>query len=1254
MPGGFVFIRTALMVLFFISSTTSRAQSGPAQEVIAVAKSWTQVINSSDLLPEARHECGFVEFGGKLYLIGGRGNRALNIFNPDTKTWSTGAPVPANKELHHFQAVVFQNKIYVIGAFTHWFPEEKPVGDIYIYDPLINRWSVKVNAIPADRRRGATGAVVHNNLIYIVGGIINGHTDGWVNWTDSYNPVTGEWLRLADAPHERDHFTAAVLNGKLYAAAGRKTGFTSLLGDTEAAVDEYDFETNTWRTLPQASDIPTPRAGVAGVVIDNQLLVAGGESNANGAHPEVELFDPVKGSWSELPSLLTGRHGTQAALYKGSAYVASGWGYLTETYADELLSQESINLIEETAEASPALLKPLPNISVKADVTEKTLALAGYFNDDEGAGKLTYTVTRVSNASIVTSTFVSADTISIRLQPAKTGNSAIKIRATDGDGFFVEDEFVITVVPPLPAPPKIDEPLKDKKVPVNTPVFDIDLSDVFIDDMPFDSLELTIQHISDSTVLSKAVIAGNNLRLNLPENRLGNTNITIRAMDKDSLFVEDIVNVQIITKTQTIPTVKTPLTDIKQKVNYPGKIISLNNIFEDDQQDLSFDVVSNSNTELVSAVIDNDSLSLIVTPDLTGQSLITVRATDGEGQYVEESLTVMIYQPDSVPVFAVRINSGGKDIIKNGLQWSADKYFSGGETYTEPLPIDSTDFPELYQSERYGNFGYAVPVPNGSYNVKLHFAEIYWKEKEERVFKVSIEGAEDALNNFDIIASAGGAQKSLVISLDSIQVKDDSLNLDFSGITDNAKISAIEISSPELMKINNPPYVSLAIPDQFMEYGEAKKDINIYKVFYDDDGISGLKLSVDSISDSSIISSAVITGVTLKLDAVEGKSGKVKMRLKATDNGGLTATEEFTLTIGEPLPEAPVVNIPLKDLTVGVNATLPAIALDSVFKDNRGFAQLTLRVKKNSNPAIVTSAVIKNGKLSLVLGRNRTGRSVVTISATDIDGLFAEDEFVVTITPPDTVISTHLRINTGGTTEVLEEKVWEEDQYFAGGTSYAHTESIQRGENNVDGTERFGDFSYNIPVPRGSYTVRLYFKELYWTAVGQRIFNIDVESKQQRLTNFDIVKKAGGAEKLFIQEFRDVNVNDSTLDIGFTSVINNAQVAAIEIITTQIVATRTIPVDSSNLRVAGAGSFKIYPNPVNTGSITMMLPSGYKGDKLELTIYSTNGSLVYRVAKLAPAAKQVTVSLPAGISKGTYMVKLREGAEVYISRIVVQ
>ena len=38
-----------------------------------------------------------------------------------------------------------------------------------------------------------------------------GHAGGFVNWLDEYNPTTGEWKSLPDAPHARDHFHAAVV-----------------------------------------------------------------------------------------------------------------------------------------------------------------------------------------------------------------------------------------------------------------------------------------------------------------------------------------------------------------------------------------------------------------------------------------------------------------------------------------------------------------------------------------------------------------------------------------------------------------------------------------------------------------------------------------------------------------------------------------------------------------------------------------------------------------------------------------------------------------------------------------------------------------------------------------------------------------------------------------------------------------------------------------------------------------------------------
>jgi hypothetical protein len=54
--------------------------------------------------------------------------------------------------------------------------------------------------------------------------------------------------------------------------------------------------------------------------------------------------------------------------------------------------------------------------------------------------------------------------------------------------------------------------------------------------------------------------------------------------------------------------------------------------------------------------------------------------------------------------------------------WSPDNYFEGGELATYTTLVTGTDDPELDETERWGNFSYAIPVAPGKYAVTLHFA----------------------------------------------------------------------------------------------------------------------------------------------------------------------------------------------------------------------------------------------------------------------------------------------------------------------------------------------------------------------------------------------------------------------------------------------------------------------------------------------------------------------------------------------------
>ena len=217
-----------------------------AQERDAVGGAWQEV--ASDMHPMERHENAYVQVGSRFYLVGGRGERPVQSFDVHTETWATHAAAPL--ELHHFQAVAYEGKVYVIGALTGGWPDEDPVSHVYIYDPETDHWT-QGPEIPEDRRRGAAGAVVHDDEIYVVGGIRNGHIDGHVRWLDAFDPDTGRWRRLADAPRNRDHFHAAVVDGKLYAAGGRRSSHATGEGFelTIPEVDVYDFETDTWARL---------------------------------------------------------------------------------------------------------------------------------------------------------------------------------------------------------------------------------------------------------------------------------------------------------------------------------------------------------------------------------------------------------------------------------------------------------------------------------------------------------------------------------------------------------------------------------------------------------------------------------------------------------------------------------------------------------------------------------------------------------------------------------------------------------------------------------------------------------------------------------------------------------------------------------------------------------------------------------------------------------------------------------------------
>jgi hypothetical protein len=129
------------------------------------------------------------------------------------------------------------------------------------------------------------------------------------------------------------------------------------------------------------------------------------------------------------------------------------------------------------------------------------------------------------------------------------------------------------------------------------------------------------------------------------------------------------------------------------------------------------------------------------------------------------------------------------------------------------------------------------------------------------------------------------------------------------------------------------------------------------------------------------------------------------------------------------------------------------------------------------------------------------------------------------------------------------------DTDFTGGTTRTSTKTIRTtGVTNpapqaVYQSYRYGNFSYTIPglTANASYTVRLHFAETYWKAAGKRIFNVSINGNQV-LTKFDIFATAGGAAIAVVEQFNATASTTGTINIRFSTVVNNAQVNGIEVL----------------------------------------------------------------------------------------------------------
>lgn len=270
---------------------------------------------------EERAAGGFISCKGFFYLIGGYGQPATNVFDPGYNAWFELTPPPV--EMHHFQAVRHEETIIIAGAFTGRGAAMRPLENVWIFHTDSNLWE-KGPEIPKGRARGAAAAQVFKGDLYLVGGNVGPGTGTSVAWVDRLDLRELSWKSLPDAPRAREQFHAAVINGRLYVAGGKRKIPGGGMEQPIAEVDVLNLERNRWNSLPAELNLPTPRMGTASVAILDHFLVIGGKTEQGAeASRKVEAFDVENQRWLEWGMLNKGRFESQAFMCVGTVHIAS-------------------------------------------------------------------------------------------------------------------------------------------------------------------------------------------------------------------------------------------------------------------------------------------------------------------------------------------------------------------------------------------------------------------------------------------------------------------------------------------------------------------------------------------------------------------------------------------------------------------------------------------------------------------------------------------------------------------------------------------------------------------------------------------------------------------------------------------------------------------------------------------------------------------------------------------------------------------
>ncbi len=365
----------------------------------------------------------------------------------------------------------------------------------------------------------------------------------------------------------------------------------------------------------------------------------------------------------------------------------------------------------------------------------------------------------------------------------------------------------------------------------------------------------------------------------------------------------------------TSPFVVQQIADLVRIIDSADEDIDLDNFFGDDNgtANLTYTVQLNTNPAIGASITGN--ILTLSYPSTPAVSNITVRATDADTNFVEQTFRVTVIDNN---VVLYRVNAGGAAItaIDGALNWEADVISNNSQYLVEAgsntafassnMPVDAsvdqTTTPlDIFASERFDNASgvpdlkYSFPVPqSGDYEIRLYMGNSFsgTSQAGERIFDVEIEGIVfPDLSSIDL-SGTYGHQIGTVIT-HTMNITDGFIDIKFlHGSVENPLINAIEI----LTVSNNEAPVAVAGATPLS--GNAPLAVTFTGSNSTDDvGVVSYLWDFKDGSPNSTATNPVHTFTVANTYPVE---------LTVEDSEGLTDTTTVTIVVNAPGNEAPV------------------------------------------------------------------------------------------------------------------------------------------------------------------------------------------------------------------------------------------------------------------------------------------------------------------------------------------------------------